>query len=335
MRHHNTASWIAVALVVVLAACDTDEPGGATTTDPPSTATSTEPATTDGDPVVVYDLPDTVAFPEGIAVDTSTGRIYVGNTTDGAVHRSVTDDPADGFEIFLPADDERDQLVGMDVRGGLLFAAGRRNATLHVHDIDTGDEIATLTTPDTDRTLLNDITFDAEHAYVTDSFRPVIFRVALDDLETATELDPWLDLTTTPLAYTDGFNLNGITASDDGTVLLTVQSNTGALWRIDTTTRNVTEVELDDGDVTTGDGLVLDGTTLYTVTNRPAALIRIELDDQLASGNRTDILTDDSLDLPTTVAESGGNLYVVNSQLDDPAGEETLPFTITRFPFEP
>lgn len=317
MRDHRRAAslFAAATLATTLSACGSDE--------------STPVA------VAVFDLPDTVVFPEGIAVDKSSGRLYVGNTVDGAVHRSVSDDPGDGFEVFIPADDERDQLVGMKVRDGLLFAAGRRNATLHVHDVETGDEVATLTTPDAERTLLNDISFDADHAYVTDSFRPVVFRVPLDQLDSASELEPWLDLTTTPLAYDDGFNLNGITASDDGTVLLTVQSNTGTLWRIDIATQQVTEIELDGGDLATGDGLLLDDTTLYAVTNSPDALVRIELDDELTTGAVTDTLDDDSLDLPTTVAEANGSLYVVNSQLDDSPGEQTFPFTITRFPFEP
>ena len=73
-------------------------------------------------------------------------------------------------------------------------------------------------------------------------------------------LEPWLDLRSTPIRYVPNqVNLNGIVASPDGRWLLTVQLATGQLWRVDTTTREVAQVQVDGGPLRNGDGLVLAG----------------------------------------------------------------------------
>jgi sugar lactone lactonase YvrE len=47
-----------------------------------------------------------------------------------------------------------------------------------------------------------------------------------------------------PIEYGEGFNLNGIAASGDGRYLVAVQSNSGNLYRADTESREVTQIDL-------------------------------------------------------------------------------------------
>ena len=54
----------------------------------------------------------------------------------------------------------------------------------------------------------------------------------------------WINFTNTPLQYQQGFNLNGIAITDDGRYIITVQSNTGKLYRIATATKEIEVVNL-------------------------------------------------------------------------------------------
>ena len=140
-------------------------------------------------------------------------------------------------------------------------------------------------------------------------------------------MEVWLELDGTPIAYQSGFNLNGIAATEEGRHLLTVQFNTGQLFRIDTETREVAQIDLGGVALTTGDGLVLDGRTLYVVRENPAQVVPVTLSDDLLSGEVGDAFSDPSFDLPTTAAKVGDRLLVVNSQLD--GGPTELPFTVS------
>lgn len=300
-----------VLIALVLAAC-----GGG---DPDDTATTIA-------------FPPGEVFPEGVAVDKETGALFAGSTADGTIYRTTPGPDAGAFEPFLPAGgDGRDEVVGLKVRDGLLFAAGRNLGRVFVYDAQDGDLVRVLEAPPAEDSLLNDLTFAGDAAFVTDSFRPVLFRIPLSGGEVG-DLTPWLDLDDTPITYEGGFNLNGISASDDGRVLLTVQSNTGVLWRIDVATQEVTAVDLGGGSLTTGDGLLLDGTTLYAVRNEPGLVARIELSDDLRQGEVVEEITDDSFAFPTTIAEQGGRIYVVNSQLDRPPSSTDTPFTVSVLP---
>lgn len=133
------------------------------------------------------------------------------------------------------------------------------------------------------------------------------------------------------IPYDDRFNLNGITSTDDGRYLVTVHAGTGVLYRIDTQTEEVSEIDLGGADLTTGDGLLLDGSSLFAVVTEPdAKVVRIELAADASSGEVVDELEDPSFAYPTTLAQCGTDrIQVVNSQLDQaPDGDPDLPFTI-------
>lgn len=153
-------------------------------------------------------------------------------------------------------------------------------------------------------------------------------------------MEPWLDLRGTSIPTDTAFGLNGISASDDGRFLLTVHFHTGQLFRIEVATRTITEVDLGGAALTTGDGLLLDGRTLLAVQEDPGGVVPVDLDADLTSGRPGPPIGAGTFRFPTTLAEYGGRLLVVNSQFDrggfptaagDPAPERPdLPFTVSQ-----
>lgn len=277
-----------------------------------------------------YELPGDRVFPEGVAVNKANGDFFVSSSEDGTVFRGNVG--RDGVEVFLPGGrDGRTGATGLKVDPqGRLWIAGRYTGAVFVHDARSGDLLGVLRTPPARRTLMNDITFAGDAAFVTDSFRPVLWRAARTDRSVG-ELEPWLDLRSTPIPTDADFNLNGISASDDGRYLLTVHFASGRLFRIDTRSKKVLEVDLGGQTLRTGDGLLLDGTTLLAVREQPGAVFPVRLSDDLSRGTVGEPFGQDDLDLPTTLAEHRGEILVVNSQFDRTDSPE-LPFTVTRLP---
>ncbi len=143
-------------------------------------------------------------------------------------------------------------------------------------------------------------------------------------------MEPWFDFRETPISYREGFNLNGITATEDGRFLITVQFNTGRLYRIDTETREITEIDLGGETLKTGDGLLLDGRTLYVVRESPGEIVPVRLSEDFASGTAGEAFSDPSFRFPTTIAGYEDRLLVVNSQLN--TTRPKLPFTVSSVP---
>jgi DNA-binding beta-propeller fold protein YncE len=106
--------------------------------------------------------------------------------------------------------------------------------------------------------------------------RSILFRIGEEPEVNVSEAEEWLDLEGTPIEYGEGFNLNGITASRDGRYLVAVQSNSGNLYRVDTESREVTQIDL-GGEAPTGDGIPLNGQTLYVVLGRDRVIVPVEL----------------------------------------------------------
>ena len=275
-----------------------------------------------------YTLPGDAVFPEGIAYDAASGDFFVGSTSNGAVYRGNVQDGDGVLEVFLePGTDGRTGVTGMKVDAqGRLFIAGRNTGRAFVYDATSGDLIQVLETPSAPNTLINDVIVTEDAAYFTDSFRPTLFRVPLT-VDSVGEMEAWLELDDTPITYRNGFNLNGIVTSEDGRYLLTVQFNTGQLFRVNTETKEVAQVDLGGAALTTGDGLVLDGRALYVVRENPAEVVPVTLSEDFTSGKTGDAFTDPSLDLPTTAAQVDDRLLVVNSQLDGTPVQ--LPFTVS------
>jgi sugar lactone lactonase YvrE len=287
--------------------------------------------------VSTFELPGEEVYPEGIAYDPDGANFFVGSTTDGTI---LQGDPASGeVTVFSEGgSDGRETALGMDVdEFGRLWVAGGASGKAFVYDIASGDLVTSLDTPEADRTLINDvITTAAGDAYLTDSFRPILFKVSAS-ADGVGELESWLDFTGTDLEYQEGVNLNGIEATEDGRYLIAVQMNTGRLFRIDTGNQEVAEIDLGGDTLERGDGLVLDGQTLYVVFNQSPEGVNVsvvELADDFTSGEVVNDFSDQAIGAAAaTGALVDDRLLIVNTQFDRrQAGNPELPFTITSVP---
>ena len=118
---------------------------------------------------------------------------------------------------------------------------------------------------------------------------------------------------------TAGFNLNGIVATPNGKTLIAVQSSTASLFKIDAETGVADRIELTGGDAMNGDGLLLEGRTLYVVQNQLNRVAVIQLAADLGSGTVLRHLTNPALAVPTTIDRAGGRLYLPNARFGVPS----------------
>ena len=276
----------------------------------------------------VYEIPGDAVFPEGIALDPRGKGFFVSSTTDGTIFRGDA-----GRTALTPfaagGADGRTTATGMKVDGrGRLLVAGAATGKAFVLSTDDGSTLKVLDSrPGPSQTFINDVAVTPGFAYFTDSLRPVILRAATSGASVG-ELEPWLDLRGTPFVYQDGFNANGIVSFDDGRLLVVVQSNTGKLFRIDTRTKAVGEIDLGGKTVTNGDGLVARGSRLFVVRNSDNEIVVVKLRRDKRAGRVGKAITSDAFAFPTTAALDGKRLLVVNSQFDRRGGTPVLPFTV-------
>jgi sugar lactone lactonase YvrE len=282
-------------------------------------------------------LPGDAVFPEGVAAWPGTKRFFVSANSDGAIFLGSLRRPE--AELFLPGGaDGRTSATGLEVdaKRERLFVAGAATGRAFVYDARDGTLLRKFETGAGG--FLNDVAVTPSgDAYVTDSLRPVLWRLSAEDIAKGgggtTTLTPFLDLT--PIVpYQTGFNLNGLVATPDGRYLLAVQSNTGQLHRIEPATGEAHEVDLGGERLLRGDGLELKGHTLYVVRNQDELIVTIRLAKDLLSGEITNTTTDPSLMFPTTAALLKGKLLVVNSQFDKRTSGQppVLPFTVSVLP---
>ena len=67
-------------------------------------------------------------------------------------------------------------------------------------------------------------------------------------------------------------------------------------------------------DLTNGDGLELDGSTLYVVRNQANRVAVLDLDDDASSVTAVGELASDDFAVPTTAALVGDDLWAVNAR---------------------
>ncbi|MFB0631053.1 SMP-30/gluconolactonase/LRE family protein [Streptomyces sp. AB3(2024)] len=325
---------VALAVSAALTVAATAPAGAAAATAPPSPATAA-PAPRIS---TAFTLPGAKVYPEGIASDSRTGTVYVGSYADGTVYRARPG--ARTAEVFLPAGtDGRHTANGLrvDARGRLWVTDSTTGVA--VYDTRTGTRLAHFEVPGTGPRFINDLTITPDGtAYLTDSARPVIYRVTPAQLRAGSgALTVAYDLTghLTP-APAGSFALNGIVSDPAGRYLLAVDMTAGDLHRVDLHTGALSRVALTGGDLKAADGLALspDG-TLRVAQNLPNTLTRWQLSADGTRARLTRTLTDPSLQIPTTLAHTRGRTLVVRSQFDqggpmNPTGGTPTTFTVAE-----
>ncbi|GAA2694935.1 MULTISPECIES: SMP-30/gluconolactonase/LRE family protein [Actinosynnema] len=280
-----------------------------------------------------YTVPGDRAYPEGIARDPGTPHFYVSGTTDGTIWRGHVGRPT--LEPFLPAGQHgRTTAVGMKITGGRLVVAGGATGKVFVHSTRTGALLHVFDSGARDG-LVNDVAIAPNgDAYVTDSFRPVLYRITAAQLASPQVHQPlrtFVDLTDSPVRYEEGINGNGLVVTPDGRHVIMADTNSQAFYRVSTRTGAVTPVDL--GGVTDigSDGLLLRDGDLYSVTSLfhpegEISVLRLSEDDSRATVLRR--INGRGMDVPSTAAFDGDDLLVVNFQYQ--IAEPNLPFTVVR-----
>jgi hypothetical protein len=253
--------------------------------------------------------------PEGIEA----GRqhtLYVGSIPQGAV-RQVNAATGASFTLVQPTPGRSATGLEYDKRGERLFVSGGGTGATYIYDARTGAPIADyLLNPAAPR-FINDNVLTKDAVYYTDSMQPRLYKLSLGprgQLPSTFETIPLSG----DYVHQPGFNLNGIEATADGKTLIAVQSATASLFKIDPATGVADRIELTGGDAMNGDGLLLEGRTLYVVQNQLNRVAVIQLAGDLGSGTVVRHLTNPNLQVPTTIDRSGSRLYLPNARFGVP-----------------
>ena len=267
--------------------------------------------------------------PEGIASGNGT-TFYVGSIPTGAIYQG---DFRSGQGDVLVDGQAGRSAIGLkyDPSTGLLFVAGGDTGKAFIYEADSGDfvtEIQLSSQP----SFINDVVITQEAAYFTNSFQPEIYRVPIGNHG----LGSTFEAETIPLGgeyqFTPGgFNANGIAATPNGKTLIIVNSSEGALYRVDPETGTATHIDLGTDSVPNGDGILLQGKTLYVVQNALNQIAVINLASDFSSGTIVSTLTSPLFRVPTTIARFGIALYAVNARFGTPPTPDT-DYNVVRVP---
>ena len=264
-------------------------------------------------------FPDTIRLPdgwqpEGIASGRGTS-LYVGSIPTGAVWKG--DARTGRGDVLVPGQAGR-SAIGIKVdRRNRLFVAGGATGKGFVYDARTGADLASyqLAPAGAPATFVNDVAVTSRAAWFTDSRIQQLYALPLGRhgrLPAQSQVRT-LPLTGDPV-YQEGNNLNGIVAARGGRTLLSVQTNTGKLFRINPRTGVAREVDLGGASLVNGDGMLLAGRVLFVVQNRDNRIAVVKLSHSLSRGRVVATLTDPDFDVPTTIAFQAGRLYAVNAR---------------------
>jgi hypothetical protein len=266
---------------------------------------------------------------EGVAVGFG-NTFYAGSRADGQIARGdlrrKTSDVWVSEPVVTPA-------IGLDadLRHGLLWVSGGDSGQAAAYRLWSGrpKPVLTLTT---EPAFINDVVSTRRGAYFTNSLAPELYHVpaswwgGLGEPETLPLSGPAAD-------FVDGFNLNGIDATRDGKTLIVVNSAKGELYTVDARTGGSELIDLGGGSVPTGDGILLEGRTLYVLQNGasgevPNQIAVIRLRHDLSAGRIVDTLTSRKFETATTLAKKGDLFVAVNAQFAgapiDPEAEVVL-----------
>jgi sugar lactone lactonase YvrE len=269
-------------------------------------------------------LPDDFR-PEGIAIGMR-ATFYVGSIPTGAIYRGSLK-TGEG-SVFIPGATGR-SAIGVELDHGRLYVAGGGTGKGFVYSAETGAllmeaQLAALPINDANPTFVNDVAVARGSAYFTDSRRPFLYRLGRNGQVERIPLSG-------DIVYTPGVNnANGIDTTPNGKTLIIVQTNTGKLFTVNRKSGVTREITLNEP-VMNGDGILLDGRTLYVVQNRDNEVAVIRLSRKLGSGTVTMHIKDSDFDVPTTIDEFGKRLYAVNARFRTPPTPPEKEYWVAQF----
>ncbi|GGF24040.1 hypothetical protein [Hymenobacter cavernae] len=296
-------------------------------------------------------------YPEGVQFDAQNNTFLAGSQTrntigrvqDDGIYRVFIRDTSLISSVGLSLDPTRDRLLVAVSDPGYNTALSKTRtkgklARVVIFNSNTGIRVQDgyLNLSDQFRKggphFANDIALDnAGTAYVTDSFSPVIYRINSQNRVTIFAKG---DTLLAPSAA-DVFGMNGIVhkSTSDGNYLLVIKSDTGTLLKIEVkgeVAGAISQVAVDQ-DLSGGDGMLFQDSTLLVVSNKQNKVFRLYSTDNWKSA--TNLGTFSALPnnaYPTTLARrTAFEAYVLYSGLNSLQNNQTPPtgFTIQKVKF--
>lgn len=248
--------------------------------------------------------------PEGITTDGN--RLYVGSLATGELLRA---DPVTGRTTVLPKSETGKPAVGIDYdrRRGVIWVAGGGSGEIRAQDASNGRLLATYRLPHPKGRFVNDLVVTRKAVYATDSQKQQLGVVRLDGEALPPSSPAERMRLRGHIDYGEGFNANGIVRS--GRWLVIVQSNTGTLFRVNKHTGRARAIDARGYEFTNGDGLERDGRRgLHVVRNTDNIVVDVRLSARRTKARVVEEQTSTRVDVPTTVADLGADLWAVNAR---------------------
>ncbi|PWE00766.1 SMP-30/gluconolactonase/LRE family protein [Marinilabilia rubra] len=272
-------------------------------------------------------FPDVIELPDGFQPEgIVTGPrhcFYVGSLASGQIYKGNLQ-TGEGKILYAPAG--MDQTVGLslDPRTGYLYAAKGFWGSGAVYDSNTGDLVASIPFAEPFTAMINDVVVTREAVYFSSSLEPVLYKVPLLNNGNLPETAEAIALPLTgdfsmepnPAIPQLGAFANGIDATPNGKHLILANTGRGELYNINPSTGEASLIDLGGALLPFADGILLDGKMLYVVQNMLNQVTEIRLNEYFVSGTLAGTITDDNFGIPTTVAEFGDRLYLVNAHFD-------------------
>ena len=249
------------------------------------------------------------------------GAIYKGNlrTGEGAILAPPTGKPVSG----LSYDPRTDYLYAATGSGDLLpgtpFIASFKDQGVIVYDASSGDLVTEITFGD--GISINDCLVTRTGVYCTDSINPDLYKVVLEKGGRLPST-PVVEVIPMPgFQMVDGFNANGLVGDFDGRQLVIVNATTGVLFLVDTESGEASPLQIEGAEqlFPNGDGLFLDGRTLYIIQNFDNKVAVVQLSGDLTGGSfiRNIPGEPNPLRTATTIIGFGNSLYAINTDFFD------------------
>ena len=246
------------------------------------------------------------------------GAIYKGNlrTGEGVILVPPTGKPVSGLS-YDPRTDYLYAATGFgDLVNGTFTGQG-----VTVYDASSGDIIMEIGFGDGTGITINDCLVTRTGVYCTDSFNSNLYKVVLErggrlPSTPVVEVIPMPGFEMVP-----GFNANGLVGKFDGRQLVIVNISTGVLYRVDTASGEASPLEIEGAEqlFPDGDGLYLNGRTLYIMQNFSDKIAVVQLSGDLSGGEFIKNIPGEGevnpLNVATTIIGFGNSLYAINTNI--------------------
>jgi len=243
------------------------------------------------------------------------GAIYKGNLRTGV-----------GDFLVAPTGKSASGL-SYDPRTDYLYAAtGFGDFTemgVTVYDASSGDVITEITFGDGTGITINDCLVTRTGVYCTDSFNPDLYKVVLEKGGRLPSTPVVEKIPMPGFEMVPGFNANGLVGDFDGKQLVIVNISTGVLYRVDTASGEASPIEIEGAEqlFVDGDGLYLNGRTLYIMQNFSDKIAVVQLSGDLSRGEFIKNIPGEGefnpLNIATTIIGFGNSIYAINTNFFD------------------